>query len=135
MTTFNKDILLSWSSFQNTPVMWLEIGNQHLWHNTNIATPNGTTLYSHRLSKLGINQVMDLIENQKIISMNDIDSKNLNFLERLELSGVVKCIPKQWKEYIYNQELIDFLSFNVRRKSELEKETNSRAVYKQIIQK
>ena len=115
--------------------MWLEIGNQHLWHNTNIATPNGTTLYSHRLSKLGINQVMDLIENQKIISMNDIDSKNLNFLERLELSGVVKCIPKQWKEYIYNQELIDFLSFNVRRKSELEKETNSRAVYKQIIQK
>ena len=108
MTTFNKDILLSWSSLQKTPALLLEIGNQHLWHNTNISKPNGTTLYSHRLSKLGINQVMDLIENQKIISMNDINSKNYTFLEKLELSSVIKCIPKQWKEHTYNQVQIDF---------------------------
>ena len=65
MSTFNKDILNSWYSFQCVPTLCSEIGNQHLWHNVNITKPNGHTLYSKRLSKIGINQVMDLIFNKK----------------------------------------------------------------------
>ena len=65
MSAFNKDILISWSSFQIVPVLLSEIGNKYLWHNTNITKPNEATLYSQRISKVGINQVMDLIENQK----------------------------------------------------------------------
>ena len=64
MSTFNKDILISWSSFQIVP----EVGKQYLWHNTNITKPNRATLCSQRLSKNGINQIIDPIENQKKLS-------------------------------------------------------------------
>ena len=59
----------------------------------------------------------------------------LQHIWKMKCNVSIKCIPKQWKEHTYNQEQIDFLSFNVGRKSEIEKEMNSRAVYKQIIQK
>ena len=48
--------------------------------------PNGVTLYSPRLSKIGINLVMDLIENRKIFSIKDINSKNFTMVEKFELS-------------------------------------------------
>ena len=135
MSTFNKDILISWSSFQTVPVLLSEIGNQYLWNNTNIRKPNGTPLNSHRLSKIGINQVMDLIknENKKIISINDINSKNITILEKLELASVIKCLPRQWKEEVYTQN--NFLSFNCQRKRDIEKKMKSKTVYKNIIQK
>ena len=128
MSTFNKDILISWSSFQTTPALLVEIGNQYLWHNKNITKPNGGTLYSQRLSKIGINQVMDLIENQRILSINDINSRNITILEKFELASVIKCLPKQWKEEIYTQD--NFLSFNCQLKRDIEIKMKSKAVYK-----
>ena len=89
LSTFNKDILNSWNSYQSEPDLLLDIGNQYLWHNVNIRKTNGDTLSSHRLSQKGINQVMDLIENQKIISINCIKSKNITMLEKLELASVM----------------------------------------------
>ena len=58
--------------------------------------PNESTFNSHRLSKIGINQVMDKIENQRII--RDINSKSITMLEKLEMASVVKCLLKPWKE-------------------------------------
>ncbi len=78
---------------------------------------------------------MDLIknENKKIISINDINSKNITILEKLELASVIKCLPKQWKEEVYTQN--NFLSFNCQRKRDIEKKMKSKTVYKNIIQK
>ena len=135
MSTFNKDILISWSSFQISPVLLSEIGNQYLWHNTNITKPNGATLYSPRLSKIGVNQVMDIIENRKIFSINDINSKNFTILEKFELASVVKCLPKQWKENTYTQDTFNFLSFNCQLKRDIEIKMKSKGVYKKIIKK
>ena len=130
MSNFNKDILISWSSFQRAPVLLSDIGNQHLWHNTNILKPDGSTLNSFRLSKIGINQVMDLIENhtQKIISINAINFKSITMLEKIELASVVKCLPKSWKEHTYNEN--EFFSFNCQRKRDIETKLKSKAVYK-----
>ena len=89
MSTFNKDILISWSSFQIVPVLLSEIGNQYLWHNTNITKPNGATLYSPRLSKIGINQVMDLIENRKIFSI-----KKLHNIRKIRIGQRGKMLTK-----------------------------------------
>ena len=135
MSNFNKDILISWSSFQCAPVLLSEIGNQHLWHNTNILKPDGSTLNSFRLSKIGINQVMDLIENhtQKVISINAINFKSITMLEKIELASVVKCLPKSRKEHTYTEN--DFFSFNCQRKRDIETKLKSKAVYKYIVQK
>ncbi len=102
-------------------------------HNTNIAKPNRATIYSPRLSKIGINQVMDLIENQKQISINYINSKNFAILEKFELASVVKCLPKQWKENTYNQDIFNFLSFNCQLQRDIETKMTSKSVYKKII--
>ena len=86
--------MISWGSYQRAPDLLLGIGNHYIWQNVNISKPNGDALLSRRLSKKGINQVMDLIENRKIISIADMNSKNIPILEKLELASVVKCIPK-----------------------------------------
>ena len=78
---------------------------------------------------------MDLIENRKIISIADMNSKNIPILEKLELVSVVKCIPKLWKENTYNQNIIDFLSFNAQQRRDIETKMKSKDVYKSIIQK
>ena len=70
---------------------------------------------------------------QKIISINDINSKNITILEKFELASVIKCLPKQWKEEVYTQN--DFLSFNCQRKRDIEKKMKSKTVYKNVIQK
>ena len=121
LSTFNKDILISWNSYQCEPVLVLAIGNQHLWHNVNVRKPNGDTLFSHRLSKKGINQVMDLIENQKIISIDDINSKNITMLEKFELASLIKSIPKLWKEHAYDYNHINYVSFCTAKKRYLNK--------------
>ena len=51
ISDFNKEMLICWSNFQRCPSDCLEIGNQLLWHNENITTPNGETIYYPRLSK------------------------------------------------------------------------------------
>ena len=102
---------------------------------SNILKPDGSTLNSFRLSKIGINQVMDLIENhtKKIISINAINLKSITMLEKIELASVVKCLPKSWKEHTYIEN--DFFSFNCQQKRDIEKKLKSKAVYKYIVQK
>jgi hypothetical protein len=58
------------------------------WCNYNITKPNGNTLNSQRLSKIGINYVKDIIINQKIMSINDINTQSITMIEKLELSSV-----------------------------------------------
>ena len=83
------------------------------------------------LSKTGINQIMDLTKNQKTLSINDINSRNIKMLENFELASMVKCLPKQWEEEIYTQ--VYFLSFNCQLKRDKEIEIKSKYVYKNII--
>ena len=48
--------------------------------------------------------------------MNDINSTNFTILEIFEYASVIKCLPMQWKESTYTQNVYDFLSFNVQQK-------------------
>ena len=78
---------------------------------------------------------MDLIENRKIFSINDINSKNFTILEKFDLVSVVKCLPKQWKELTYNQDTFNFLSFNCQLKRDIEMKMKSNSVYKKSLKK
>ena len=78
---------------------------------------------------------MDLIENQKITSINEINSKNIPLLEKLELASVLKRIPKVWKENTYTQHDIDFISFYVQKIGYIEIKMKSRDEYKSLILK
>ena len=75
---------------------------------------------------------MDLIENQKIISIDDINSKNITMLEKFELASVIKSIPKLWKEHDYDYNHIDYVSFDVQQKRDIEIKMKSRPIYKTI---
>ncbi len=131
MSEFNKEILIAWNSYQNTPITASEIGNQYLWSNYNITKPNGAPLNSQRLSKIGINYVKDIIINQKIISMYDINSKNITMLEKLELASVRNCLPKDWKELSFNMHDIEF--FEKEQHVKMTK-LKTKMVYSKIIQ-
>ena len=78
---------------------------------------------------------MDLIENRKIISIADMNSKNIPILEKFELASVVKCIPKLWKENTYNQNIIDFVSFNAQQRRDIEKKMKSKGYTKALYKK
>ena len=69
---------------------------------------------------------MELIENQKNLSINDINSRNIKILEKLKLASVVKCLSKQWKEEIYIQD--NFLGFNFQLKKDIEIKMKSKGV-------
>ena len=132
MSDFNKDILITWNSFKNIPITAAEIGNQYLWCNYNITKPNGTPLNSQRLSKIGINYIKDIIANQKIISINDINTQNITMLEKLEMSSVINCLPKAWKELVYNAQ--DIKSFEKQQQVDVTK-LKSKTVYKKMVQR
>ena len=87
----------------------------------------------HFLNEVVLN--LDLIENRKVFSINDINSKNFTILEKFELASVVKCLPKQWKELTYTQDTFNFLSFNCQLKRDIETKMKSKGVYKNIIKK
>ena len=78
---------------------------------------------------------MDLIENQKIISIDDINSRNITMLEKFELASVIKSIPNLWKEHVYDYNHIDYVSFNVQQIRDIEIKMKSRPVYENIIKK
>ena len=132
MSDFNKEVLITWNTFQNIPITAPEIGNQYLWSNYNIVKPNGTPLNSQRLSKIGINYIKDIIVDQKIMSIKDINTQNFTIFEKLELSSVRNCLPKGWKERIYN--LDDIGKFGKKQQDEIKK-LKSKTVYNKIIQK
>ena len=132
MSDFNKDILITWNSFKNIPITAAEIGNQYLWCNYNITKPNGTPLNSQRLSKIGINYIKDIIANQKIFSINDINTQNITMLEKLEMSSVINCLPKAWKELVYNAQ--DIKSFEKQQQVDMTK-LKSKTVYKKMVQR
>ena len=73
---------------------------------------------------------MDIIENRKIFSINDINAKTFSILEKFDLVSVVKCLPKQWKENTYTQDTFNFLSFNCQLKRDIEIKMKSKGVYK-----
>ena len=132
MSDFNKDILITWNSFKNIPITAAEIGNQYLWCNYNITKPNETPLHSQRLSKIGINYIKDIIVDQRIMSINDINTQNFTIFEKIELSSVRKCLPKAWKELVYNAQ--DIKSFEKQQQVDITK-LKSKTVYKKMIQR
>ena len=62
---------------------------------------------------------MDLMQNRKNFSINDINSKNFTILEKFEFASLVKCLAKQWKENTYKQDTFN-LSFYSQIKRDIE---------------
>jgi len=122
LSDFNKEMLICWNKFQTFPSNGLEIGNQLLWYNENITTPNGETLYYQRLEKKhNIKYVRDI---ERYIKSNE----NLTAIEQIELNSVVNCLPKKWETTF--KPIEDYLIAEKQRIKKL----NSKSVYKVIIQ-
>ena len=122
ISDFNKELLICWSNFQSFPSECLEIGNQLLWHNENITTPNGETIYYPRLSKNhNIKYVRDIEKHNK-------SNKNLTAIEQMQLNSIVKCLPKRWKPIF--KPIEEYLLFE----TQTMKKLNSKNVYKKMIQ-
>ena len=99
MSDFNNEMITIWNKAQDIPSRREEIGNQYLWHNENITTPNGKTLNYPRMSKLGINFVKGILEDGKIMPINGIDSRNnLTNIKKIEMQSVLNYLPRHWKQ-------------------------------------
>ena len=111
LSNFNKDILLTFEKYKEYPTLPIEIGNQYLWRNDYIKTPNNTTIEYTLLKKAGINYVKDLIIDEKILSLNMVKLKCKTNLEEFNLKSVIKCLPQKWKltkfYHISNKEFIE----------------------------
>ena len=105
MSNFNKEILIAWNKHQKYPTTPEEIGNQYLWHNENIKTANGKTIFHPLLSKSGINYVKDLLHEENIIHMKEVNSKNMTILEKFNMKSTLKCIPSLWKTTKFTAEV------------------------------
>ena len=127
LSDFNKEMLICWNNFQTFPSDSLEIGNQLLWHNENITTPNGETLYYQRLDeKHNIKYVRDI---ERYINSNE----NLTAIEQMELNSVVKCLPKKWETNF--KPIEDYLIAEKQRTEKpRKKKLNSKSVYKVVTQ-
>ena len=99
-------MILTWNKRQIEPNTESEIGNQYIWHNYNIKTPSGDTINYTIISKLGINYIKDIIENNTIISIPEINRKNITMLEKFEFKSMIKCIPNTWKQIKFNDNMI-----------------------------
>ena len=95
MSNFNKEILLNIEKYKKYPNASTEIGNQYLWNNEYIKTPNNTTLDYALLKRAGINYIKDLIIEENILPLNMVNLKCKSSLERFNLKSVIKCIPQQ----------------------------------------
>ena len=98
MSTFNKEILFNIEKYKKYPNSPSEIGNQYLWHNEYIKTPNNTTLNYALLKKVGINYIKDLIVEENILSLSMVNLKCKTSLERFNLKSVIKCLPQEWRQ-------------------------------------
>ena len=100
MSEFNKEIIAAWNNTQSFPDNAEAVGNQILWNNEYIQKPTGETLHYDRISSLGFKQVADLIEDNKIMSIEKINNQDLTFYTRMEFASVIKCTrhtpPLQW---------------------------------------
>jgi len=140
ISDFNKEMLLCWSNFQKTPTNDLEIGNQLIWYNENIMTPNNNTLYYQRLARNhNINYIRDLVVGGKIISTSNgklYQSKwQLTGIEKIEINSLLNCIPTEWKNINFNRKHVSTIPMEEYIEAEqisLDK-INSKAVYKEII--
>jgi len=132
MSEFNKDMLLVWNKTQNSPCTPEEIGNQSLWSNQHIKTPNNKTINYVNISKSGINNVKDLIVNGKMLTTQDINEKNTTMIEKMQLKSILECLPKSWREADYETTTAE--SFKKSREEKI-KSMVSKKVYKGLIEK
>ena len=92
-------MLLCWNNFQVSPTNYLEIGNQLIWYNEYIVTPNNKTLHYQRLAhNHNINYIRDLVMNGNIIMSSELSKWNLTDIEKMEVNSLLNCIPTEWKE-------------------------------------
>ena len=108
MSNFNKEILLNIEKYKKYPNSSTEIGNQYLWNNEYIKTPNNTTLHYALLKRAGINYIKDLIIEENILSLNMVNLKCKSSLERFNLKSVIKRIPQQWKQSFKTLNTVNF---------------------------
>ncbi len=97
MSGFNKEIVYSLGNFLEVPTSHIDIGNQYLWGNQNIPTPNNKTIDYKLLKNIGINYVKDLITDEKIITLENVNVICKSSLEMFNLKSVIKCLPTDWK--------------------------------------
>jgi len=98
LSEFNKEMLNCLDDFLEYPKSSTEIGNQYLWNNDNIKTPNRKTIEYILLKKIGINYVKDLIFENKIMTLGQSHPKCKTSLEKFNLKSVIKLIPSSWKQ-------------------------------------
>ena len=133
MSEFNKEIIVAWNNTQSLPDKAEAITNQILWNNEYIQKPSGETLHYDRISSLGFNQVADLIEDNKIMSIEKINNQDLTFYTRMELASVIKCIPKKWRDASYELELTE--STMKEYVSDKLEDTATKSIYRKKIKK
>ena len=133
MSEFNKEIIAAWNNTQSLPDNAEAIANQILWNNEYIQKPSGETLHYDRISRLGFNQVADLVEDDKIMSIKKINNQDLTFYTRMELASIIKCIPKKWRDASYELELTE--STMKEYVSDKLEDTATKSIYRKKIKK
>ena len=125
-------MLAAWVKFQNSPSCAEKIGNQCIWCNENITTPSGRTLLYPYLKQIGINCIKDIISNGKISQLIEKNGRNLTLIERMEVTSVIKCLPKSWRMKSFDLYEID--EFKKEQATNINR-MNTKSVYKQKIKK
>jgi hypothetical protein len=97
LSQFNKELIISWNKVQKFPTEPDEIANQYLWVNEYISKPNKEIIHYQELAKCGINQVKDLVKDEKIITINNINLDETCWKRKFELSSILQCLPRSWK--------------------------------------
>ena len=132
MSEFNKEMFLAWNKTQKYPCTEKEIGNQLIWCNENIMTPNSKTIKYEKIAKLGINYVKDMIVQGRMLTTQEINNKDITFIEKMELKSTLECIPKIWKDVDFKNLTLEDFSQN---KQEKISKLTSKNVYKHKIEK
>ena len=103
LSQFNEEMITAWNKLQILPKEPEDIANQILWNNEFITKPNNKTIYYEDLAKLGINNVKDLITENKIINVRSINTKEMTWDIKFQLASTIECLPKVWKNCKFSE--------------------------------
>ena len=99
---FYKDLIITWQTLSQGTYHDLEfIPSQSIWNNYFIKS-NHSTIFNSELQSKDIETIFDLIDGQgNFSSWNHLAEKfNLSAVDFLEWYGILKCIPREWKNLV-----------------------------------
>ena len=67
----------------------MEIGNQYIWYNDYITTPNGKSISYPNLKNIGICYVKDLLDGDKIMTLEKVNDKDMSCIEKFNLKSTI----------------------------------------------